>query len=182
MNAATERLPQRGVVYHDSTHDVMLPHIEEFVAEAGRFVADDTIILHSVRGEGFGVVDVVMVGRDATIGFVFGRALPDRPIPGFLDAVYTATALDVAHGLADVLYVAARNHASLFQADARLRLVPYCSSRILGHRPRIRSSYVGKGDDNQPFVIGLRLPGVGESQKHRRKVAARDTQKAGVAA
>ena len=149
--------------------EVLLPHVEEFLSDASQYTADETILLNSVRDEKCGVIDVVLVGREATIGFVFGRRADSRLIPAYMDAVYVVAALDVAHGLGDILYVAARNHPSLFHADARLRLVPHCSSRILGHRPRARSSYIGQGDDHQPIVIRMVSSGASEPRGPRRR-------------
>ncbi len=148
--SAAEREPARP------TEDgPTLPHVAEFVSVARAYLSDETIVISSVRDAGAGVVDVVFVGTEATVAFVFGR--PRGPMPSFADVVYYLDALDVAHGLPDVLYVVARNHASLFRADARLRLVPHCSSRILASPAKPRSSYVGQGDDGQPIVIRERV-------------------------
>ena len=184
MNTATTHTPAGRGIKTKAAREVMLPHIEEFLSDASQYTSDDTILLNSVSDATYGVVDVVLVGRDATIGFVFGRGKDARPVPAYLDAVYVVAALDVAHGLGDILYVAARNHPSLFRADARLKLVPQCSSRILGHRQRVRSSYIGEGDDHQPFVIRMVTSGVSEPRAPRRRqgAAASGGSDAGVAA
>ncbi len=137
------------------------PHIEEFVTEAGRYLSEDTIVLTSVRDADYGIVDVVFVGPEATIGFAFGGSSRAR-VPYFLDALYEVAALDVAHGLGDILYVAARHHGALFQDDARLRLVPFCSSRILANGRRRGSTTVGRGDDGEPIVVRRRTAVVAE--------------------
>ena len=134
----------------------MLPHVAEFVSVAGEYLSADTIVITGVRDANAGIIDVVFVGSEMTVGFVFGHR-PSGPMPSFADAVYYLDALDVAHGLPDVLYVVARNHASLFRPDVRLSLVPHCSSRILSTPAKPRSSYVGQGDDGQPIVIRERV-------------------------
>lgn len=134
----------------------VLPHVDEFVAVAREYLSEDTIVITGVRDTNAGVVDVVFVGAESTVGFIFGQST-SGPMPSFADAAYYLDALDVAHGLPDVLYVVARNHASLFRPDVRLSLVPHCSSRILATPARPRSSYVGQGDDGQPIVIRERV-------------------------
>jgi len=124
--------------------------VAEFVAELSAYLADDSIVITDVHDESFGRVDVVVVGRDGTIGFVFGLR---EGVPSFVDELYSARATDVAHGAADILYVAARDFATLFQPDARLRLAAFCSERILSWRGQRHGVITAQGDDGQPFVI-----------------------------
>lgn len=128
------------------------PHVAEFVAELSDYLADDSIVLTGVMDEAFGRVDVVVVGRGANIGFVFGR-WPREGMPYFLSELYVVRATDVAHGAADILYVAARDFAAAFQPDARLRLAAFCSERVLSWRGHRQGVITARGDDGQPFVI-----------------------------
>jgi hypothetical protein len=150
----TQPAPQREHVAQSSTDGYPVqPHVAEFAAELSSYLADDSILLTDVFDESFGRVDVVVVGRDATIGFVFGSAAVREGMPNFVDELYSARAMDVAYGSADILYVAAREFATLFRSDSRLRLVPYCSERVLAWHGRRQNVITAQGDDGQPFII-----------------------------
>ena len=145
----------------DGRLTVQAPYVAEFLSELESYLGEDTIVLTSVRDAAYGVVDIVLVGPSATIGFSFGRRLK-APVPLFVDTLFEASILDVAHGAADILYVAVRRHSELFTEDARLRLVPFCSSRILAAGRRPRFTYVGRGDDGQPILVRNREAAVAE--------------------
>jgi hypothetical protein len=173
---------------HDATSATdgyaVQPHVAEFAAELSSYLADDSILLTEVLDESFGRVDVVVVGREATIGFVFGSRVAREGLPNFVDELYSARAMDVAHGSADILYVALREFATLFQADARLRLVPFCSERMLAWHGRRQSVITAQGDDGQPFVIRVgsirKVDRPAKPSIRRRETQAGKRSKAGV--
>lgn len=98
------------------------PAAVEFADAIASLLADDTILVRNVEAGNAGVVDVVLAGRDATIGICFDTRAVERPVPYFVDHLFVISPLDVLDFEAELFYVLLKSAPTLFSERSRNEL------------------------------------------------------------